>query len=80
MGKRRQSKYHTDGKIKQKKHGKRKNDMQVTVSKKMLKMSADSGQLEEFIQGMEKFGDVTILREYQKELAEKKKRKKAEKK
>ena len=54
--------------------------MQLTVSKKMLKMYADSGQLEEFIKGMEKFGDVTGLREYQKELEGKKKRKKTEKK
>jgi len=54
--------------------------MQLTVSKKMLKMYSDSGQLEEFIKGMEKFGDVTGLREYQKELEEKKKRKKTEKK
>ena len=52
--------------------------MQLTVSKKMLKMYAESGQLEEFIKGMEKFGDVTSLREYQKELEGKKKRKKTD--
>lgn len=54
--------------------------MQLTVTKKMLNMFAKSGQLEDFIKGMEAYCDVSSLRAYQKEFEENKQKKKKKEK